>query len=175
LVEHPILSSVIRRDSEKNEMREIQQTLPSGDNSDCERQANLPLRRSIPLLVLLFLLGCMSAIVAGSGPDLSTLATRHDVIETLGEPRASGHTESGSFDRFKIRNYSKAGSDILAAFCMVTFGTADVVAFPFVLFDAVSAHDVKFLYDASESVINYEVDGSLNDYNEHLNHRPFGT
>lgn len=127
-----------------------------------------------PLFVLFALPGCMSAMIAGSGPNLSTLATRQDVVEELGEPRVSGQTDSGSFDKFMVRNYSKAGTDTLAVFTMMTLGIVDVVALPFTLYDTAKAHDVKFLYDESESVINYEVDGSLEDYNQHLNSRPFG-
>tara|TARA_R110002072_G_scaffold287242_1_gene452610 strand:- start:67378 stop:67779 length:402 start_codon:yes stop_codon:yes gene_type:complete len=127
-----------------------------------------------PLFALFVLPGCMSAMIASSGPNLSALPTRQDVVEELGEPRDSGQTESGSFDEFEIRNYSKAGTDILAVFCVLTLGTADVVALPFTPYDTARTHDVKFLYDDSESVIHYEVDGSLKDYNEHLNFSPFG-
>ena len=155
-------------------MRVGQNLLPFDNISVLTRRKESLSLQSIPLLILLFLPGCLSAIIADSGPNFGSLTTRRDVVEKLGEPRLSAHIDSGPFDEYQIRNFSKAGADHMLVFSAVTLGIVDIIALPFVIHDATKSHDVKFLYDDSESVIHYEVDGSLDDYNAHLHHRPFG-
>ena len=139
------------------------------------RQKELIMRWSLPLLTLLILPGCASGMLAESGPKFGSFATRHEVVDTLGAPRVTGRTESGTFDDFHVRNFSRAGAANLSFIGMLTFGVVDVVMLPLVVHDTVKLHDVKFLYDDADTVVSYEVDGSSDEFKQDVHRATYGS
>jgi hypothetical protein len=108
--------------------------------------------------------GC-SLLIASSGKDLSKLTTKEEVHKEFGEPASTGLIEGHPYEDFTTRRKigDPIGSERAGMGCAMTFGTIELIAFPFELYrvtrGTVLGQDLRFAYDNSGNVIRVFLDG----------------
>jgi hypothetical protein len=125
--------------------------------------------RAADLLLLAgvaFSSGC-SVMIANSGKDLGTLATKEQVHSWFGEPSATG-TEAGKvfedfYTRQKVSTWDQSQTEGYTLLLALTLGTSELVLTPYELcllgVRTVNGQTVHVTYDANGKIAGLSLDG----------------